>query len=116
MSDSKATFEVAKIFELSTLNAASAVVLQGHIRSGTVRPGQSTKVLVDGQLYMTALIKAVEFIDGPSRESAVCLVLDTPDPEVRELWLALCQSGDMLPVESLPANNSFKPSPHQGGA
>jgi len=113
MSDIQATFEVAKIFELSSLGA---VVLQGHIRSGMVRSGLSTKVLVDGQLYMTALVKSVEFVDGPGKESAVGLVLDTPEPEVRELWLALCQPGDVLPVESLPANNSFKPKPLRGSA
>jgi hypothetical protein len=99
MNSTQATFEVTKVFGLSS---RSAVILQGEIRSGTVLAGMSTKVLVDSQLYMTAEIKGVEFIDGPGRGSTVGLVLDTPDPEVRELWLALCQPGDLLPVASQP--------------
>jgi len=97
MTSSHAVFAVAKVFELAARNA---VVLEGDIRTGVVLAGMTTKVLVDSQLYMTAKIRAVDFIDGPGGKSAVGLVLDTPEPEVRELWLALCQPGDVLPIES----------------
>jgi hypothetical protein len=95
MDTPQAFFAVEKLFELSS---RAVIVLQGQIKSGTIRAGMKTKVLVDGQLYMVATIKSVEFVDGPGSKSAVGLLLDTPEPEVREMWQALCCPGDVLPI------------------
>lgn len=96
MTHQKATFEVKNIFELPSLRA---VVLQGVITSGMVVSHMTIKVGILDRLYMTASIKSVEYMDGPDGESAIGLVLDTPESEVREQWLERCVAGDVLQVD-----------------
>ena len=90
------SFEVTDIFLLKTRNS---IVLKGDIKSGEVRQGMIVKTLVDSELYMSAEVNGVEFVDGPGTESAVGLVLDTPEQEIQELWLELCKKGDLLKIE-----------------
>ena len=96
-----AFFAVERLFELSS---RVGIVLQGQIMSGAICAGMKTKVLVDGQLYMVATIKSVEFVDGPGSESAVGLLIDAPEPEVREMWQLLCRPGDVLPISASAAS------------
>jgi len=90
------SFEVTDVFLLETRNS---VVLKGNIKSSEIRQGMFVKAWVDSELYMSAEINGVEFIDGPGTESAVGLVLDTPEQEVQDLWLELCKKGDLLKIE-----------------
>ena len=90
-------FEVIDVFILETLNS---VVLKGGIRSGEIRQGMFVKTWVDSELYISAKINGVEFIDGPEKERAVGLVLDTPEQAVQNLWLELCKKGDLLKIEN----------------
>jgi hypothetical protein len=95
MTEKQIEFEVLNVTEEADLHA---VVLHGRVSHGQVKAGMTTKVWVDGGLYMKASIKAVEH-EGSSKDNTVQLVLDAPEPEVRELWLGLCQAGDVLPIE-----------------
>ena len=90
------SFEVTDVFLLETRNS---VVLKGDIKSGEIRQGMFVKIWVDSELYMSAEINGVEYIDGPETESAVGLVLDTPEQEIQDLWLELCKKGDLLKIE-----------------
>jgi hypothetical protein len=96
MPHQRTTFEVRKIFERPSLHA---IVLQGRIGGGMVVSDMIVKIWVNGGLYMAASIKSIEYIDGLGGESAVGLVLDTPEPAVRELWLEQCLSGDVLLID-----------------
>jgi hypothetical protein len=95
------TFEVGQIFELASLGT---IVLRGHIKAGVVAPGMIAKIWVDGGMYMVTPVKSVEYIDGSGSEGMVGLVLEAPDSDVRELWLGLCQAGDVLSIESPKPN------------
>ena len=90
------SFEVTDVFLLETRNS---VVLKGDIKSGEIRQGMFVKTWVDSELYMSAEINGVEYVDGPETERAVGLVLDTPEQEIQDLWLELCKKGDLLKIE-----------------
>ncbi len=90
-------FEILDTFILKSRNS---VVLKGLIREGEIKRGMIAKTLLDSELYMAAEITGVEYIDGPKNESAVGLVLDTPEQEVQELWIELCKKGDVLKIEN----------------
>ena len=90
------SFEVLDVFILGIHNS---VVLKGRIKSGEITQGMIVKTLLDSELYMTAKINEIEFIDGPEAENTIGLVLDTPEQEVQELWLELCKKGDFLKIE-----------------
>ena len=90
------SFKVTDVFFLETHNS---VVLKGDVKSGEIRKGMFVKTWVDSELYMSAEIHGVEFVDAPETESGVGLVLDTPEQEVQNLWLELCKKGDLLKIE-----------------
>ena len=97
MSEVQAKFELKKITAKAEFKT---VELKGRVCQGQVSSGMQTKVWVDGGLYMKALIKAVEYEKEGADRGLATLVLDAPESDVRELWLALCQAGDMLAVEA----------------
>lgn len=97
MTGSGATFEVSLIFELAVV---SAIVLRGHVKSGAVAPGMLAEVGVDGGVFMPTPIKSVEYIGGLATEATVDQMLEASDNDVRELWLGLCQAGDVLSIEA----------------
>lgn len=94
---SKPLFEVSDVFCLDSQNS---IVLVGDIQGGEINIGMLASTWVDSELYMVAEISAVEFIDGPEKNSRIGLVLDTPEQEVRELWLELCKRGDVIKIEN----------------
>ena len=71
-----------------------------HHRDGVVFPGMCAKIPVDSRLFMFAKIRSIEFVRDLSRKSNVALALETPEAVVRELWKALCRTGDILILES----------------
>lgn len=77
-----------------------AIVLRGRVKSGTAAPGMLAKVEVDGGVFMPTPIKSVEYIGGLATEATADLGLQASNNDVRELWLGLCQAGDVLSIEA----------------
>lgn len=96
MTERQTEFEVLDLVERPDLNA---VVLHGRVRHGQIQAGMTTKVWVDGGLYMKASIRALEYEKNSNENAVAKLVLDTPESDVRELWIGLCQAADVLPIE-----------------
>jgi hypothetical protein len=105
-----ATFEVQDVFHIT---GRTDTYLAGKIRTGVVRAGMHATVLIDGGLFMFAVVKSIELVRDLKRRSDVALALDTPEEEVRMLWKELCRSGDIISIEEEKEANHF-PEPTPG--
>ena len=91
-----ATFEVLRVFRLPS---REAYVIAGRIIEGTVRAGMFAQVLVDGQLYWSIPIQAIEFVDDISaNESKIGLVCQERSAEEFPWAEGLCPPGARIEI------------------
>jgi hypothetical protein len=82
------------------MDSLSGPVISGDMEDGSINKGMVAKVFVDSGLYQASKIIGVEYIDYPSKESEIGLVLEFDDNESKEIFFELCQIDDVIEVDN----------------
>jgi hypothetical protein len=88
-------FLASRTFNLESMKM---FFLCGSILSGEIKKGMAVKIWVDSELFWIKPVEAIEFVDGPEKESEMALGLSYSDTEELEWLSGLSPTGEAIEI------------------